>query len=431
MRSLQIALSFACAGWVTAAVGQPIAGTFPLKWKAQTGCTSYRTEPAVVGTKVFLGSNGSHFNDYLVDSGNGVHVISGMTGKVERTLGEDAWGDVDVNGVLAVGDRVFFGNDNDEFLCYSAKDYRLIWRIPTSGDCEHVPTLIRRKGGDQVVVFATEIGEVRAVRPSDGSTVWVHYSEKFDGWKPGSPHFVYKVAAAMTSGTTYFDPPHVQDLTGDGVVDLVYYGEDHAVCLSGATGEVLLRHPVGNYFHYQRPTVVSTPEGPVLVQRDYHLAFDKTTLHRTLLPSGKALASTEVDGSCRLETYGSPRADVSGLLIRTRSEPHRFNVAAGTTVPLPVAGSNKNYYSHCFMGARTAKYKGKEVLVQIVETAHGKEYGLLELLDPSTLHLVASFDLPGRCESRPHLLDVDADGALELLFGCANGVFYCHEIPAK
>jgi hypothetical protein len=71
------------------------------------------------------------------------------------------------------------------------------------------------------------------------------------------------------------------------------------------------------------------------------------------------------------------------------------------------------------------------VLLQIVETAHGKEYGLLELLDPSTLHLVASFDLPGRCESRPHLLDVDGDGALELLFGCANGVFYCHEIPAK
>jgi hypothetical protein len=239
------------------------------------------------------------------------------------------------------------------------------------------------------------------------------------------------VAAAMTSGTTYFDPPHVQDLTGDGVVDLVYYGEDHAVCLSGATGDVLLRHPVGSYFHYQRPTVVNLPQGPVLVTRKYHQALDKTTLHRTLLPSGKALAATLVEGYSSMETYGAPRPDVSGVLVRTSTGTHRFDVAAGTTALLPVAGSNKNRYSKCFMGARTAKYKGREVLLQIVETAHGKEYGLLELLDPSTLHLVASFDLPGRCESRPHLLDVDGDGALELLFGCANGVFYCHEIPAK
>jgi len=415
----------------TTASGQPIAETFPLKWNAQIGCTSYRTEPALVGTKVFVGSNGSHFNDFLMDSGNGVHVVSGMTGKVERTIAADAWGDVDVNGVLAVGDRVFFGNDNNEFLCYSAKDYRLIWRIPTSGDCEHVPTLVRRKGGDQIVVFATEAGEVRAVRPSDGSTVWVHYSEEFDGWKPGSTHFVYKVASAMTSGTTYFDPPHVQDLTGDGVVDLVYYGEGAAVCLSGATGEVLLRHPVGSYFHYQRPTVVNLPQGPVLLTRKHHQSLDKTTLHRTLLPSGKALAATLVEGYCALETYSAPRPDQSGVLVRTNKGPHRFDVAAGTTVPLPVAGSNKNYYSKCFMGARTATYRGREVLLQIVETAHGAEHGLLELLDAATLHHVASFDLPTRCESRPHLLDVDGDGALELLYGCANGVFYCHEIPAK
>ena len=371
MRRLPYFWSSVCAAVVaTTASGQPIAETFPLKWKAQTGCTSYRTEPAVVGTKVFLGSNGSHFNDYLVDSGNGVHVISGMTGKVERTLGEDAWGDVDVNGVLVVGDRVLFGNDNDEFLCYSAKDYRLIWRIPTSGDCEHVPTLIRRKGGDQVVVFATEIGEVRAVRPSDGSTVWVHYSEGFDGWKPGSPHFVYKVAAAMTSGATYFDPPHVQDLTGDGVVDLVYYGEDHAVCLSGATGDVLLRHPVGSYFHYQRPTVVNLPQGPVLVTRKYHQALDKTTLHRTLLPSGKALAATLVEGYSSMETYGAPRPDVSGVLVRTSTGTHRFDVAAGTTALLPVSSSNKNRYSKCFMGARTAKYD----LRNITKTAQRSDF---------------------------------------------------------
>ena len=55
--------------------------------------------------------------------------------------------------------NLYFGNDNDEFLCTDLdgnqfENYLEMWSKPT---------LIKRKNGN--IVFATEVGEVRAVSP--------------------------------------------------------------------------------------------------------------------------------------------------------------------------------------------------------------------------------------------------------------------------
>ena len=412
-------------------LGQEIATAFPLKWKAPIGQVSYRTQPALVQGKLFVGSNGNHFNDYLLDSGNGVHVLDAKSGKSLGVLGTDTWGDLDVNGVLAVGDRIFFGNDNDEFLCYSAKDLKLLWRIPTSGDCEHAPTLLRRKDGDQVIVFATEIGEIRAVRPSNGATVWVHYDRNFEGWKPGKTPFVYRVASSFQTGTTFFDAPHVSDLSGDGVFDFVYFDFDAVSVISGQTGtEILYKdNPPGvHYNNYSSPTVIQTPQGACLFQSGTHFQKGTSFLARTLLPSGKQLTPIELQKDTRLDAFPSPLAAQSGILLLNPNGNFRLHGSNNTSIPVGGRAS-ETPSGQGFLGRDSFTYKGKPVLVHIQEYVYGSKLSRLTLLSGSDLSIVADYSLPTRCESKPHLLDVDADGHLELLYGCSDGYLYCHEIP--
>ena len=59
-----------------------------------------------------------------------------------------------------------------------------------SGDVEHQPTLIVRKNGN-LIAFATEVGEIRAVELKKGNTVWKYYDSNFNGWKEGHNRFVF------------------------------------------------------------------------------------------------------------------------------------------------------------------------------------------------------------------------------------------------
>ena len=407
----------------------PVASVLPLKWKVRIGQISYRTEPALANGKLFIGSNGSHFNDYALDSGNGVYVLNAKTGKELHNLGTGTWGDLDVNGVVAAGDRVIFGNDNDEFLCYSAKDFRLLWRKKSSGDCEHVPTLIRRKGGDQIVVCATEVGEIRAMRPSDGSTVWVHYAEDFSGWKPGDSRAAFAVAAPFQSGYTYFTPPAVRDLNGDGVRDLIYYAPGSVVCISGQTGAQLLRKALPRKGDHLSPCIIDSPQGPCLVTAAYSFERETYYIHRVLLPSGKELAPIPVAQSIYMLAYTPPEPQKSGILILSKTGFTRYDGSSSPPLPLPIDVNGANGSTSRFIGSRTVTFRGAEVLPDIHESVYQRDGGLLRFLHPTTLHTEAAFMLPDRCESRPHLLDVDADGSLELLYGCRDGYLYCHEIP--
>lgn len=408
--------------------GQSIDGAFPLKWKAEIGNLSYRSTIGIHNNTLFVGSNGKEFNDYYHEAGNGVYVLDGKTGQVIRQLGIDAWGDLDVNGVLVHGDRVFFGNDNDEFLCYDARNGNLIWRLPTSGDIEHVPSLIRLKNGNQVVVYATEFGEVRAVKPSSGETVWVHYHPEFDGWKPGKNRFVYRVGAAFRSGDRYFAPPAVLDVDGDEVLDLVYTSWRSLTVISGQNGrqlQYLSNLPIS---YYATPHIVESPEGPVTLIFRSDWESKTTSIRRFNLRTGQELAQSKVpytfyEGISSTTISDSWTHGHQGTILRIRAQAPLVQLLPNPTAHLDQE-PGRRYYSPDFIS-----YKGKQWVAVIHEFNYKTDEAYLALLDPETWTMAHRFVLPAQTESIPHLVDVDGDGDDELLFGCYDGTLYCHEIP--
>ncbi len=86
-------------------------------WSIDIGKTSFRTNVSLTPSYIVIGSNGDNYRDaYITDDRNGVHIINRKTGKRVRNFAKESIGDLDVNGTLIYQNRIYFGNDNDEFI---------------------------------------------------------------------------------------------------------------------------------------------------------------------------------------------------------------------------------------------------------------------------------------------------------------------------
>ena len=232
------------------------------KWDVDIGNMSYRSNYELVGNYLYVGSNGDHFRDWRhVDKKSGVYKINTKNGKVSSKFCDANLGDMDVNGLLYHNGNLFFGNDNDEFISTDLNG-KINWRIPVSGDVEHKPTLIKNKENN-FIVFATETGEVRAVNPQTGNTVWQHRDRAFSGWKEGDNRYVFKLQAHFTDGELFFHEPGIGDFNRDGVMDVLYGGTD-IKAINGANGKVLWKIPaefndVANKVKYEVNMTKATP----------------------------------------------------------------------------------------------------------------------------------------------------------------------------
>ena len=210
-----------------------------LIWKTKTGDASFRSNVVFRGDRLWIGSNGDSFMDRgLIEPGSGVYELDRRTGKQRRHFANELFGDMDVNGLLMRSDRLYFGNDNEEFLCTDLQG-KILWRNPTSGDIEHEPSLLQTKNGE-VVVYAAESGEVKAVDPEQGKVIWSYYVPEFDGWKPGDDRTVFKVKAWFRNTSHFYTRPLVVDVNADGTNDLIYrtFG-GNLLALNGNTGSKL------------------------------------------------------------------------------------------------------------------------------------------------------------------------------------------------
>ena len=211
------------------------------KWDVDIGRLSYRSNFELISNYIYVGSNGSNFNDWhLWDENSGVYKINSRNGEVAKRIAYEDFGDVDVNGILYHNGQLFFGNDNDEFICVN-QNGEIQWRIPISGDVEHQPTLLEKTNGN-LIAFATEVGEIRAVDVEKGNTVWKYYDPNFNGWKDGDNRFVFKLKTHFKSGSKFFEKPAVGDINGDGVVDMLYAGSK-IVAINGNNGKVIWEIP--------------------------------------------------------------------------------------------------------------------------------------------------------------------------------------------
>lgn len=422
----------------------PLRKALPLAWKAHTGIASFRTNVTLTDELLIMGSNGSYFMDWnLFDSLSGIHALQRANGKPAAHFANDAIGDMDVNGTLLLDGRLYFGNDNDEFFCTTPKG-RTLWNISTSGDVEHQPVTLR-SGNRNLVVFATERGEVCAVEPILGKKVWSFYLDDFNGWKTGDNRTWFKVSSHFENSTSFFTKPVLTDLNADGTDDLVYVTYDsRAIALDGRNGRRLWEYKgLGHLTGSLIPTGSGKDAGVVCFQgfldrktRKPMSSVDRidgkgrrTTLLRTVGEEGFGLNTlTLPSGDIVVTTHERL------LVFNPETRKRRWISRAINHYEYDSLNSESRHYSRnspgSLIGNRTFTYRGDSSCIAVVDQYDRAFYekGVLEVISLDKGRLLRRFSLEARSELPPFIADIDRDGRLDLLVNTQNDTTYCYRL---
>lgn len=413
---------------------------FPLHWKANIGIASFRSNVLLDSSHVFIGSNGMNFWDYqLSDKKSGVYILNRKTGTVEQHAGGETIGDMDVNGLLLYKGLLYFGNDNEEFLCCDQKG-KILWRNPASGDIEHEPVLLNIKGKD-VIVYASEAGEVRAVNPLNGKSVWTYLTPDFNGWKPGDNRTLFKVKAYFSNTQSFFTKPLLADLNKDGVQDLIYNTYNKKIIvINGGTGKLLwinednlinrfdcLTPTQNNTLLYGMGLAVdknynSTPylyglnsKGKIVYRKKLPDEFDGNSLNS--LVSGNNIVFGTSTKLLWLDSNGRYQ-------FMNRKLNYRDKDYSGDTVTM-----QRNSYSP-LLGSRTFNYKNHpDCILLMSQYDYGNSNnGYLEIISQDTRKVLGRWRYPGGSEMPPIIEDINGDGYLDLLISSRDGNLYCYNM---
>lgn len=419
----------------------PIGSKCRLIWKTEIGNASFRTNLLLQGNQLFIGSNGNSFMDRgLIEPSSGVYALDRKTGKKITHFANELFGDMDVNGLLLHNNRLYFGNDNEEFLCTDL-DGKIRWRNPTSGDIEHEPTLLKTKQGP-AIVYAAESGEVKAVDPEQGNIIWSYYVPEFDGWKPGEDRTVFKVKAWFSNTGHFYTRPLVVDVNSDGTNDLIYRTFDGSLlALNGNTGSKIWSLEEKESLSLGMALVGRGKEKKIVALRNiyadtvrYEIAFFSLQGQRLAsrpvseLSWGSGLNAFSVDGdhvliNGRTKTF---RVDQSGSVTEiNRSIPFQFK-SWNNELTTGYRNGNDPLFAEGFIPLKNGK-KGVVVMNQC--DLGNTDVGFVEILSLEERIVLDRFSLPTCGEMPPVIRDVDLDGDLDLLFAGYDGYLYCYQLP--
>src|SRR5574343_1793270 len=90
---------------------QTIAKLFPLKWKADIGVTTYRTNMIFHDGSIYIASNGKDRN-LTNDEKDGVYKIDAKTGKITYQYRIQYAGDNDITGISIADKKLFRSEEN-------------------------------------------------------------------------------------------------------------------------------------------------------------------------------------------------------------------------------------------------------------------------------------------------------------------------------
>lgn len=419
--------------------------TFSLLWKTEIGNVSFRSNLVINNNNLIIGSNGDRYMDYnLYDDNTGVYVINRKTGKIENHFGEDCIGDMDVTGLLQYNNKLYFGNDNDEFFCATLQG-KTIWRKPTSGDIEHEPVLINVKNQKEIV-YASEAGEVRAVNPESGKTIWVYYTPEFNSWKPGDNRMVFKVKSYFSNTTSFYTKPKLCDLNNDSVEDLVYLTYDSNVfAINGLTGKLLWTY--SNDSRLEIENCIYNEVGKIsiaLFSSKYKDGIYEKQMIK-LNQYGKETSKLDIDifnyglslNEAYKKEYGKIFADRDGVYsLNAQGFEKIINTA--------FEGTRKKYYSsdseivsrkfyEPILSKETFNYHDNKDCIVILNQHDGLNFekGFIEIVSLDNKKLIMRLELPGASEMTPIVKDINQDGYLDLLINCSDGFLYCYNLKIK
>lgn len=428
----------------------PISDEFKLIWKAKTGIATFRTNVLIEKNDLIIGSNGRALMDYnYFDTGSGIYIIDRITGKVKHHFGDEVMGDMDINGVINFKNNFYFGNDNEEFLC-TTREGKIIWRNPVSGDIEHEPVILKIRDKDYIV-YATEEGEIQAVDPSNGTSIWTYYTPDFKGWKPGKNRNLFKVRAYFRNSTSFFTKPVVVDLNSDNVKDLVYNTFDNKLyAIDGLTGKLLWNYDDDDNLSYFTVLDQRNTEPALIVasakfnENDLYeyslLRFDqkgvKTVLYAGNFGNGFGLNTLQISPDKLL----IPCTD--SLAIYNFEKNHIEWVDRSITY---LYENSLDLEKRQILESRNAiepvvsnefiNYKGDStciiLLSQFDPAFYQNETGVLEIISVKERKVIKRFSLPSQTELQPVITDINGDGKKDILINCRDGFTYCYELPGN
>ena len=425
---------------------------FPLHWSSNSGNVTYRSNIVYYNGKIIIGSNGENYKDYAIDNNNGVRVLDAKTGRKIYSFAGESWGDMDVNGILVYKNKLYFGNDNDEFLCTSF-DGEIYWRVPTSGDIEHQAYLINKQ-----IVFATETGEVRAVNPSNGNTKWVYYHPDAYGWKQGDNRLVFKIRTHFYSGHIFFDKPQVADFNLDGVPDLLY---KNLYAINGANGKLLFNiksesETVKDFYSFGKRNIAIVGKGSnkkILVNRVLYKyersdnSFSGITSYKNQIlvynRFGKKVDSKVYSlAETSSVSLNSLQESTNTTIIPFRKSLFVYDITKDKpkfiktkNMKYKVVVGNKEELRDRFpmapiIGNRVFEYKNEQcvMLLYQFDKLSKNSQAAVSIVGLTSKKTHCVYHLPNGSECVPHIEDVTGDGKLDLLVSCYGGNLYCYNL---
>ena len=428
----------------------PIEKEFPLNWKADIGNVTYRTNVISANNYLLIGSNGNNYRDYAIDQSNGLKVIDPKTGKINKVILGESYGDVDVNGVIVHDNKIYFGNDNDEFVCVDIQG-KILWRLPISGDVEHEPIVVK-VNNKSLIVFATETGELRAVDHENGNTVWEYLHPDFKGWRQGDNRFVFKIKTHFRSGGVFFSKPAVADLNSDGVLDLIYscnYAEIRA--FNGANGKLMWKikseekdeWKLNTSYHYSPVIAGKGSNLQMLINK--HKYENENWINKFSIydRKGRFIRDYHYRPSAGYYGLNSLNIDAEKVLVPfTRSiaifdvNNKRINFIEGLNLKYTYTDWQNNqresdrFSYDPLLGNQLIQFKNEECAVLL----HQHDYPLdgqpavVSIVGLKSNSIHKRFHLPSGSEFAPYISDVNKDGKLDLLVGCYDGKLYCYNM---
>jgi outer membrane protein assembly factor BamB len=190
-------------------------------WKFLTG-REVVSSPAVVGGKVYVGSDDGYF--YCLDGTTGALVWKYQTG----------------NGIesspAVVGDKVYFGSADSYVYCLTTGGSQ-VWKYKTGGICFSNPNVVGGK-----VYIGSRDNHFYCLDAATGTQIW--------NFTCGN---LYREGAAVVANKVYF-----------GTCDKKVY------CLNATTGTQLWSFTGGDSFYSSSPTVA---EGRVFIMCDNSILF--------------------------------------------------------------------------------------------------------------------------------------------------------------
>jgi outer membrane protein assembly factor BamB len=414
-----------------------------LIWKTKIGIASFRSNVLFLGNRLHIGSNGEDFMDRgLIESSSGVYAIDRKKGKQLVHFAHERYGDMDVNGLLLHNNRLFFGNDNEEFLCTDLQG-NIQWRNPTSGDIEHEPVLIKSSVGASVV-YAAESGEVKAVDSQNGNIRWSYYVPDFNGWKPGDNRSLFKIKAWFSNTGEFYTKPLLQDINKDGVTDLIYLlYSGQLLTLNGNNGKELWRTNEENNLSLSVALVGNANEKMIVGFRNvYTEGYHRSQECVFLSLQGNVIKTIKLD-----ETFGGSGLNLLSLpdgtvLLNGRTKTYQIGVQGivkvidRKQVYMATRWDNKkeeefrNGYDPLFANRTISLPGGKTGVVIMNQRDHANsEMGFLEILSLEDGGVIDRLSIPSISEMPPVIQDVDLDGNLDILISGYDGYLYCYQLP--